>query len=297
MSKQILFFISWFCITTFISFEIMAQSSVSKNEQATKELDSLWNVYKEAKKSVLEDTAQINRLLDVSSCYIKLKNDSSRVLAETVIHKSEEQLYFSGMAKAVRIIGLYHQQKSNYDSAIHFFKASSDLYQEVGDSVEYSMVLNNLAGVYYVQGNYERALENLLVALGIQQRYDKKLQVSRALNNMALIYKRNNQYEKAIQMHKQAIVMKEKLNDNLGIVVGYLNIGSVYFEQEDYLSTIDYLKKGLALAIQLNDNMLLCQYYITLGRSTSKLDSLKNSANSSRGSVTKSEIVLLFIFT
>ena len=279
MSKQILFFISWFCITTFISFEIMAQSSVSKNEQATKELDSLWNVYKEAKKSVLEDTAQINRLLDVSSCYIKLKNDSSRVLAETVIHKSEEQLYFSGMAKAVRIIGLYHQQKSNYDSAIHFFKASSDLYQEVGDSVEYSMVLNNLAGVYYVQGNYERALENLLVALGIQQRYDKKLQVSRALNNMALIYKRNNQYEKAIQMHKQAIVMKEKLNDNLGIVVGYLNIGSVYFEQEDYLSTIDYLKKGLALAIQLNDNMLLCQYYITLGRSTSKLDSLKNSAN------------------
>ncbi|PIY08360.1 MAG: hypothetical protein COZ18_12720 [Flexibacter sp. CG_4_10_14_3_um_filter_32_15] len=275
MSKQLLFFISWFCLTTFISFEIMAQSDMSKNENADKELNSLWRIYKSAKETALEDTTQINRLLDISEYYIKLKNDSSRILAETIIHKSEENLYFEGMAKAVRIIGLYHKQKSNYDSAVHFFKASSDLFQEVGDSIEYSLVLNNLAGVYYVQGNYERALENLLISLGIQQRYDRKQQVARALNNMALIYKKNNQLEKSIQMHKQAIVMKEKLNDSTGIATGYLNIGSVYLEKKDYKEASIYFKKGLPIAVQVEDNMLICQYYINLGMSLIKSDSLK----------------------
>jgi serine phosphatase RsbU (regulator of sigma subunit)/Tfp pilus assembly protein PilF len=181
------------------------------------------------------------------------------------------------MAKAVRIIGFYHQQKSNYDSAIHFFKASSDLFQEVGDSMEYSLVLNNLAGVYYVQGNYERALENLLISLGIQQRYDRKQQVARALNNMALIYKKNNQFEKSIQMHKQAIVMKEKLNDSTGIATGYLNVGSVYLEQENYEQASIFFQKGLPLAILLEDNMLICQYYINLGMSLIRTDSLKTT--------------------
>ncbi len=279
MFKQILFFISWFCLTTLISFEVMAQSDASKNQNVDKELDSLWGVYKSAKKSTLEDTTQINRLLDISEYYIKLQHDSSRILAETVIHKSEENLYFEGMAKAVRIIGLYHQQKSNYDSAVHFFKASSDLFQEVGDSVEYSLVLNNLAGVYYVQGNYERALENLLIALGIQQRHDRKQQVARALNNMALIYKKNNQFEKSIQMHKQAIAMKEELNDSTGIATGYLNVGSVYLEQENYKQASIFFQKGLPLAILLEDNMLICQYYINLGMSLIRIDSLKTTTN------------------
>ncbi|WP_375558708.1 tetratricopeptide repeat protein [Bernardetia sp. OM2101] len=277
MFKLALFFISWFCLITFISFEVLAQSDISKDEN--KELDSLWRVYKSAKEMALEDTTQINRLLDISEYYSKRQHDSSKILAKIGIQKSEEQMYFKGKAKSFHIIGLYHRYQSNYDSAIHFFKASSNLYQEIGDSIEYSLVLNNLAGIYYVQGNYERALENLLIALNIQQRYGKKLQVSRALNNIALIYKRNNQYEKAVLMHKQAITMKEKLNDSLGIVIGYLNISSVYFEQEDYPSTITYLKKGLPLVIQLNDKMLLCQYYINLGRSISKFDSLKTIAN------------------
>lgn len=210
---------------------------------------------------------------------IKLKNDSSRVLAEIGIQKSGENFYFEGRAKAVRMIGLYHRDKSNYDSAIHFFKASSNLYQDVGDSVGYALVLNDLAGVYYIQGNNQRALENLLISLGIYQRYDKKLQVSHALNNMAVLYRKNNEFEKSIQMHKQAILMKEKLNDRIGIAIGYLNIGNAHLEQESYKEAVTYFKKGLPLAIQLNDQILIGRYYIYLASSLLKSSSLKTSSD------------------
>ena len=281
MSKLLHFFSLLIIIFSFsiISCEIMAQSDTSKSKRERKVLDSLWRVYNSVQKSGAEDTIQINRFLDISEHYIKLKNDSSKILAEIGIHKSEENLYFEGVAKSVRLIGLYHQEKSNYDSAIHFFKASSDLYQEVGDSLSYSLVLNNLAGVYYIQGNYQRALENLLISLGIYQRYDKKLQVSNALNNMAVLYRKNNEFEKSIQMHEQAILMKKKLNDSTGIATGYLNIGSVYLEQENYKEAGIYFKKGLPLAIQLNDQILICRYYIYLGRSILKSDFLKDSSD------------------
>jgi serine phosphatase RsbU (regulator of sigma subunit)/Tfp pilus assembly protein PilF len=281
MSKLHHFFILLIGLSI-ISFEVMAQSDTSKKKTKKEISDSLWRVYNSAKQSTLNDTSQINRLLDVSEYYITLKNDSSRIIAEVVIQKSEQSLYFEGMAKAVRIIGIYHQQKSNYDSAIHFFKASSELYQDIGDSLEYSLVLNQLAGIYYVQGNYERALKNLLISLGIQQRYGNKLKVAHALNNMALIYKKNNQYEKSIEMHKQAILMKEELQDSIGIATGYLNIGSVYLEQEKYKEASQYFEKGLPLAIQLDNNMLICQYYINLGMSLIKSDSLKNIENKSK---------------
>ncbi|WP_338793325.1 tetratricopeptide repeat protein [Bernardetia sp. MNP-M8] len=277
MNKLIHFFTLLVFNITFISFEMMAQSDVPNNKQNKKELDSLWLVYNSAEKLELEDTTKINTLLTISEVYIKNKNDSSKNLAELAIQKSKENLYFKGRAKALRLVGFYHQYKNNYDSAIHFFKISADVYQEIGDSVEYSFVLNNLAGIYYVQGNYQRALENLLTVIGIQQRYDKKLQVARALNNMALIYKKNNKYEKAIQMHKQAITMKQKLNDSTGIATGYLNIGSVYLELKDYNEASVYFKKGLPIAIQLKDNMLLCQYYINLGMSLVKTDSIKTN--------------------
>lgn len=257
----------------------MAQSDASKNLKQNKKLDSLWRIYNSADQLALKDTAKINTLLLISDEFIIQKNDSSRILAEQAIQESEENLYFTGTARAVWIIGLYHQYKNNYDSAIHFFKASSDIYQEVGDSIRYSLVLNNLAGIYYIQGNYERALENLLVYLGIQQRYKDKLQVARALNNMALIYKKNNQYDKAIEMHKQAIEMKKKLKDSTGIAAGYLNIGSVYLEQENYLEASNYFEKGLPLALALDNDMLICQFYINLGISLIQSDSLKNSTN------------------
>ncbi|WP_291726408.1 tetratricopeptide repeat protein [Bernardetia sp.] len=260
-----------------IAFQnVMAQRS-AKNDIAQKKLDSLWQVHEKTQKNDIEDTLKINTLLDIATQYLDIKSDSGRILAEVAIQKSEEELYFRGTASAVRVIGKYHQQKSNYDSAIHFFRASSDLYQEIGDSITYSLVLNELAGIYYVQGNYQRALENLLVALGIQQRYDDKLKVARALNNMALIYKRNHQYDKAIQMHKQAILMKEELNDSTGIVTGNLNIGSAYSEQGNHQQALFYLEKGLPLALQLGNDFLTCQYYISLGMNIMQRDSLRDS--------------------
>ncbi|WP_338815404.1 tetratricopeptide repeat protein [Bernardetia sp. Wsw4-3y2] len=260
-----------------ISFEIMAQSDVSKIIKQKHVSDSLWKIYINSEKA--EDTTQINALLEIASHYSNIKNDSILVLTESAIQQSKEILYFKGTAKALRIIGFYHQGKNNYDSAVHYFKTSADIYQDIGDSVAYSLVLNNLAGIYYIQGNYSRALENLLISLRIQQCYEDKLQISRSLNNMALIYKKNNQYEKSIQMHKQAIIMKEKLNDSLGIATSYLNIGSVYLEQTDYQKANVYFEKGLPMALKTDNDILICQYYINLGMSLIKTDSLKNNTN------------------
>ena len=73
MFKLILFLTFWFCLTVFASFEVMAQSDARKKQ---KPLDSLWNVYENAKKIGLEDTNQINKLLDISTYYTTTKNDS-----------------------------------------------------------------------------------------------------------------------------------------------------------------------------------------------------------------------------
>ncbi|AFM04087.1 serine phosphatase RsbU, regulator of sigma subunit [Bernardetia litoralis DSM 6794] len=271
----------------FLSFEMKAQSDVARTVKGRSVLDSLWCVYDSSQTSSLEDTAQINRLLEISNEYLINKSDSSQILAEIAIRQSEENLYSEGKAKAFWIIGLYYQTKNYSDSAVHFFRSSSSIYKEIQDSVHYSLVLNNLAGVYYAQGNYERALKNLLASLRIQQHYNDELQIARALNNMALIYKKNSQYEKSIQMHKQAILIKEKLRDSLGIATSYLNIGSVFLEQESYEKAVAYFEKGLPMALKTDNDILICQYYINLGMSLINTDSLKNTAN-------KDQILLYF---
>lgn len=272
------FFTFLICLVAIAFQNVMAQSA-NPNKKIDTALDSLWKVYKNTKQNGLEDTTQINILLDISTYYLKKRNDSSHILAEIAIRQSEEKIYFRGTARAVHIIGKYYNQRNNYDSALHFFRASSDLYQEIGDSVTYSLVLNELAGVYYVQGNYQRALESLLIYMGIQQRREDKKAVARALNNLALIYSENHQQEKAVQMHQQAISMREKLGDSVGIAIGYLNIGATYLQQEEYEKASKYLEKGFPIATQIDNKLLCSQYYINSGLSLLYSDSLQNKKN------------------
>lgn len=66
MSNLARFFILLFFIFSIVFYPTMAQSDASKIEKGKKISDSLWHVYNSAQKLDVEDTTQINRLLDIA---------------------------------------------------------------------------------------------------------------------------------------------------------------------------------------------------------------------------------------
>lgn len=234
------------------------------------ELGKAFSSYDNAKQTLLsadkydiKQMAAIERNLGEQS-----KRMGNMVLANNHLKKSIElfsrlkvpdpyQLYHNYMA-----LGVIAYYESKLDTAEYYFLKGVESVKKVdksplNQSYRVAFLLNNLAGVYMLQGKVSQGkeaqiqviqlLESFLKVKGFPEENKKaKNLLNIALDNLAGIYKEFGNYAKTEQLLQYGYAHKKKTlkPKDPGIFISEILLGQTYYEMSDTKLALEYLSKG-----------------------------------------------------
>ncbi|MBR3375609.1 MAG: tetratricopeptide repeat protein [Firmicutes bacterium] len=114
-----------------------------------------------------------------------------------------------------------------------------------------SVLMCNLASVYFEQGDYEKALKYYGKACNITEQMlgTENPNAATIFNDTALVYYNQGDYEKALEYYSKALIITMRV---LGMehpltATVYNNVAMVYQSLGNYQKTLQYLEKALAI--------------------------------------------------
>lgn len=118
-------------------------------------LDSLENLLLKHKEL---DTIRVKLLHKTAYIAYRINIDKVLVYAQEAVDISRNIDYKKGEAESLRLLGLYHDSKSDYSVAIKYFRESLTLYRELGDQRKVSYLYNSIRLVNMYKGHFRKAI-------------------------------------------------------------------------------------------------------------------------------------------
>lgn len=195
-----------------------------------------------------------------------LKNDSSKVTAlnelseliwdtqpDSAIKYSQESIeigysinYKSGIALALKNIGLSYYTKGDYFEVLNYWTQSQAVYDSIGDKNGVSNILNNLGSVYFNQGDDAKAIEFYLKALRVAEETGDQLRIASVYLNIGNVYlNKPETHNMALDYLNRGLSLSEKLKEYDAIGNASVNIGEIYYLGKNYDSALFYFQKSL----------------------------------------------------
>lgn len=246
----------------------------------------------------------INALLDDAKKLVYNVPDVAAALSRNIIQLSLKKKFPGGVFKANNIIGVYHQNQGNFDSAAYYFAQASRVAQEAGnkkfqaevfnnfgvlnrrkglydsayhyyekalalayeltDSLLIGMYHNNLGLVCQNTERYQESVEHHLKALAVREKLGDKANISASYNNLGIVYSEIGEYELSLNYHNKSLAIRKALGNKRQLAMGYLNIGEVYYHTKQYEKALEVHEAGLRLAKELNDRQIMASIYDNL---------------------------------
>jgi tetratricopeptide (TPR) repeat protein len=139
--------------------------------------------------------------------------------------------------------------------ASEYFSKAADLQNELGLEEDFASTLNNLAGLYYLQGHYKQAEPLYLQALELSKCLlgEDHPNVATSLNNLALLYDSQGRYEQAEPLYLQALELSKRLlgENHPSIATSLNNLASLYKSQGRYEQAEPLYLQALELSKRL----------------------------------------------
>ena len=197
----------WFLFSIFLfPFLLSAQNT---------EIDSL----KLLLKNGIHDTTRVNLLLEIADYYYYYNVDSIFPICENVIRITEKNL---------------SELPTNNNQLLNLFYLKNQ-----------SVALNDIGGIYSLQGKYSKSLESNLKALTIQEKIDYKYGIAYSMNEIGVVYKYQGNIEKALYYYHNSLKIQKEIADKEGMANSLNNIGRIYYDQGDISTALEYYFKAL----------------------------------------------------
>ena len=183
----------------------LAQLSSLGQDQLADQVDSL----------VQEMTASINDL------------PRMRDIALSTLEIGVENDFTPALVAGNKFLGIFHNQTSSYDSALHYYNTWIEL-MEPTDTLEMSKAYMNLATTYSATGNYDLCVEYALKAVGGFESINATVWVGRSLNLLGLVYYQQGDSRQALHYFNEYYKASLKTDSKVGIGESMNNIGAMY---------------------------------------------------------------------
>ena len=159
------------------------------------------------------------------------------LVADTVFKTTElepNEIRFE--ARTLNDIGVVYLRQREHDTALTYFEASLDVYQEIELLSGQETVLNNIGMIHLNQGKYDEALTYFEAALEIYQETGSVSGLETVLNNIGLVYRYQQRYEEALIQFEETLKLIRSSNGiDPAIESGTLNnIGEVHEVLRDF---------------------------------------------------------------
>lgn len=153
--------------------------------------------------------------------------------------------------------GVYLWYKSEFDSAIHWFRKTLELNEDDKLMGFQAQAANNAGTLFSLTGYPDSAAKFLEMALGIDEKRKNARGINKSLYDLGLHYKRKSQYHLALEyLNRLDENLKTDADSNLKIHALSM-LGNVYYAIDSIDKALEYFEEGFRLAKEFSDTSLI----------------------------------------
>jgi len=178
----------------------------------------------------------------------------------------------TGMSKSHNNLGTISCRLGDYNRGLKHFTKAKILFHEIGNNSGKAFCSNNIGSIYYEQKNYYKALEYYRKSYEIFKGLDNKRGIAMTLNNLGSISTEKGDITGAMEYFQKSLKVKEDMDDPLGISNSYVNIGDAHRILGNYEEAREYFRKALKLKTKLDDKSGLAITYNNISELESILE-------------------------
>jgi len=142
-------------------------------------------------------------------------------------------------------IGLVHLNTKNVSEALEYFEKSLTVFEELKLDYWKSLIYNNIAYCYSLQGQYKKAFDTYDKALVSNQMFDNKERQVLIFVSLAQTLEASNQYIKAINKALKTLSLQENIGIKTYSKDLYLILGRCYELIGDFKNASFYFKESV----------------------------------------------------
>ena len=151
-------------------------------------------------------------------------------------------------------IGRQQYLDGQFYTALDTYQKLLVTVQEIGESVDVSMVLHTIGLIHYELHQNNLALSFLNQALQIYQESNNQLNIGRIINTLGAIYESQGKYSKALELYQQALLIRQEVGDREGSGKTLNNIGNIHLAWGDYDQALIFYQEALAVHHQQDNH-------------------------------------------
>ncbi|OEK07642.1 tetratricopeptide repeat-containing sensor histidine kinase [Roseivirga misakiensis] len=162
-------------------------------------------------------------------------------------------------------LGSYFQNNGNYDSAIHYHQKAYDLFRQVGDAQNQSLMFVNIGSDYYYKADWPKAFLYSKKGMEEAEAIGFERVINLASTNIALIYEKIDSPEKAIEYLTPVLQSYVEAGIKESEALAAFNLSTFYEVLEDFDRALEYAEQSLEI-YENNNSKQLSGTYVVLGR-------------------------------
>lgn len=199
------------------------------------------------------DTFRVNTLNRAAYKYFTSDLNKTLLYATEADSLSEILSYADGKAEAIRLLGIYYEEKSDFFRALDLYERALEIFSESGNRVGMANCFNNHGIIYRVLGDSPRSMEYFQKALSIYTDLGDIKGMANCYNNIGIIFHDQGDLNRALDYYQKSYQVNFDQGDQSGISSSYINIGIVYHDKKDYATALEYYQQSLKISEQLGD--------------------------------------------
>ena len=173
------------------------------------------------------------------------------------------------VALVLHNLAVLHQWRSNFDTALHYFRQSYAMYNEFSGEVRADRLASTNVGIgilFAQKNDFEPARYYLERAIFYSRKSDSRRVEAHTLMTLASIFGHLYDYEQAKRSNYAALAIFEELgNHDSYILFIYSNLAGFYLNTSRFEEALQYLDKTESLALSLGDKMTLGRVFLSRG--------------------------------
>jgi CHAT domain-containing protein len=167
--------------------------------------------------------------------------------AVSKFHAQRHELYDE--AQVLNNVGLAYYYEARYDEAIHSYRRSLALYQQLPERPRQAQVLQNIALVEYELGRLSASVASFRQILGLIRREDDPKLYVVVLINSALANWASGNEDTALRQNAESLALARTIQDTYLQYAAIHNIASVYGTLGDQTRALYFYRQALAVGI------------------------------------------------
>ncbi|MFZ6011228.1 MAG: tetratricopeptide repeat protein [Bacteroidota bacterium] len=213
----------------------------------------------------IADTSRILVLVDLSYEMRRIQPDSSLALANEALALAERLKYYKGKGRAMRMMGIQHYLKGNYQEAFRWYQQALAFSEQTADWKNIANCYNNLGNIHQSQSNYKQAIEHFERSLAIRQRISDQVGVAQCYGNIGSVYDDQGKFQDALKFFLKGLAESRKTGNKEGVASSYNNIGSAHKSLGHYEQALEYFYYALEVRKERGDKPAIAFSYNNIG--------------------------------